>query len=190
MSLATIEQLIARQPSVAEDPRAQAMLDDASAAVRSYTGQTFDAVTADVSRVKLSRGTARLPQRPVTAVTAVTTLAGTAVSYDWDGYERVVVDPQLLSRPTQIGDPPMVVLITNDHGYEPEAMPEDIVAVVCQIAARSLTGNPQDARLTGRSVDDYSETYGTIGAAGPFGLFPDEARLLDRYRRDVGVVWI
>jgi hypothetical protein len=158
------------------------MLNDVSAAVRAYTGQYFTR-TETTERLTVDRGTVRLTQHPVHAVTTVTDLTGAEIVASWNGLDRVTLDPGPAA--TFVTIP---VDVTYDHGYD--TIPADIVAVVCHIVARSLGSPAEDARLTGQSIDGYSEQFGTIGAAGPFGLFADEQRILDRYRRHVGIAWM
>lgn len=186
-ALATLADLRARMELTVDDARAQAALDDASAAVRAYTGQTFDVATT-TERCRLRSGGVRLAQRPVTAVAAVQSLAGVALAFYWDGAERVYLWAWPCGGPLLPANGPYVpermadlVDVTYTHGYE--AVPGEIVAVVCNMAARALGSAPEQGNLTGATLDGYGETYGATGAAGAVGLFSDERALLDRYRR-------
>lgn len=189
-ALATIEQLLTRMTTTPDEDRAAAVLDDASAAVRSYCGQDFDEATT-TDRLRFRRGRLRLPQRPVLSVDTIVDVAGAAVAATWDGLDQLaVITPTLGDFETNITATTTwtgVVDVTYSHGYDP--IPDDIVAVVCNIAARSLGVPPEAAPLSGESITNYSYTIGPVGAAGTVGLFADERALLDRYRTAAGVSW-
>jgi hypothetical protein len=175
--LASASDLTVRAPATGATPdQIDAALVDASAAVRGYTGQTFNRTdTTDVLRTTCC-GRLRLPQRPVHDVATVTTPDGDPVSWDWIvGTDRLEVAS--LAR---------TFAVTYDHGYDDGEIPDDIVAVVCNVAARTLGQPREDAGITQRSITNYSESFGAVGAAGPVGLFEDERKALDRYRR-IGV---
>jgi hypothetical protein len=62
--------------------RIQALLDSASAAIRRFTGQTLSEVTSDIVTLEPVNGdTLILPQRPVTAITALTVLGIAYTNY-------------------------------------------------------------------------------------------------------------
>ena len=62
-ALATVTQLSQRlSTDITDHVRAATLLDDASAVVRSYTGQDFTQATT-TDRVQIKRGWVRLPQR-------------------------------------------------------------------------------------------------------------------------------
>jgi hypothetical protein len=183
-SLATVADLETRLGhSVDDAAKAQAAIDDVSAAVQAYTGQLFvRAVTTD--RLRVRRGLVRLPQRPVNAVSAVELDLGTAVSFTW-----LTGDDQLsVSAAESSGGRTESVLVTYDHGYD--VIPGDVVAIACNIANRALGIDPASGALSQRSITNYQETYGPIGASGAAGLFNSEASILDRYRRRGSVAWV
>lgn len=186
-TLATIADL-ERRTTVPLTERALAVLEDVSAAVRNYTGQTLTAVTADTIRLRVHGQRVSLPQRPVTDVSAVTGTAGTAVTYSWDGLEIVNLALAGVVNwfETTTTTPPTVVDVTYDHGYD--SVPDDIVSVVCNVAARALSAGPEMAGVMQETITSYSVSYGPIGSTGPLGFFQGETRVLDRYRR-AGVVW-
>jgi hypothetical protein len=64
-----------------------------------------------------------------------------------------------------------------------------VVAVVCNVAARTLGTPPENSGANTESITNYSITLGPVGAAGAVGLFRDEQAILDRYRRTAGTVW-
>ena len=190
--LATTDDLevrLGRALTSEETTKAEGLLADTSANVRGYTGQSFTEETT-TQRVKIRNGFVLLPQRPVTAVDTVENTSGTAVSFTWDGLERVYV-------PAQVPDsfswepyraPLSLVDVTYTHGYE--TVPADIVGVVCGVTLRALGQDPMDGGTTQESIDGYSFSRGTTGAAGGFGLLPDERVVLDRYRRQFGSVQV
>src|SRR4051812_38291064 len=62
---------LGRPLTVAEEARAQALLVDASALVRAYTGQDFTRTDNETVVMRAQQGEIRLPKRPVIDVTAV-----------------------------------------------------------------------------------------------------------------------
>jgi hypothetical protein len=182
-ALATVSDLETRLGTPIDDPaQAQAYLDDVSAAVRAYTGQLFTRlVTTD--RLRARRGLIRLPQRPVNSVDAVTLDNGLAVAFTWfAGDDRVcIIDWDSCCSGSSSA------LVTYDHGYD--VFPGDVIAVVCNIALRALGTDPLMGSVQQRSISNYQEMFGPVGASGTTGLFRDEASVLDRYRRVGSVAW-
>ena len=177
---ADLEARLGRSLTADEAARAAAVLDDVSAAIQSYTGQRFIRGVYHL-RSRVRRGVVRLSQRPVHDVTAVTDRFGNPVSYNWDGLDRVFIDT--MCRP---GAPIQVVDVTYEAG--PDQPPADIVGVACNVALRALGADPLDSGVVSESIDGYSYRLGVIGSAGSYGLLPDEARVLDRYRRPYGTI--
>lgn len=170
-SLATIADLELRLGSTvaAEDQaRTQALLDDASAAVRAYTGQLISAGTSTVTAFP-RLGEVKLMQRPVTAVTSVTNADGDDVAYCFDGVDRLYGLAW-----------PGTVTVDYAHGWA--SVPDDIIGVVCSIVQRSLTA-AADPGITAESIAGYSYSRGPITASGPWGLFDQEKLVLRRYQR-------
>lgn len=166
--LATPADLAARTGGGTDPAHVEAALTDASATVRAHAGQMFTRmITTDL--LKVCRGTVRLPQRPVHDVIEVVA-EGDAIAFGWHGGDRITVNPCLF-----------YVDVTTDHGYD--VIPDDIIAVTCNVAARALASPPEDAGLVSRNITNYSESFGAVGAAGPAGLFNDERAILSRYRR-------
>lgn len=184
--LATTDDLSARLGRELTDTeliQAEALLAGASARVRTYTGQDFTAVEDDVVQVKARNGIARLPQRPVTAVTAVVDLSANAVAHTWLNDDRVQVGTSALNwfevEPWRNAVPELRV--TYDHGYE--EIPGDVVDVVCSMVARSLARGPDSGAIQSESIAGYSYSIGSSAAAGSVGLLNDERAALDAYRR-------
>jgi hypothetical protein len=183
-ALATVADLEARLGKAVTDPiQAQAMLDDVSASVRSYTGQAFSRVIT-TDRLTVRRALVRLPQRPVNSVDAVALSDGTAVTFDWQTGAETVCVGGWESSCSRIS----AALVTYDHGYD--TIPQDIVAVVCNVTNRGLGIDPTAGAIASRSISNYQETYGPVGAAGSTGLFTSEVQVLDRYRRFGTTAWV
>lgn len=179
--LATVDDVAARlgrDLTAAEETRVETLVVDASAAVRSYTGQTFSAETT-TDRLRVKAGTVRLPQRPVTDVTEVTDLDGNDLAFTWYHGDSI----------TLAGVPANGwVDVTYEHGWE--ELPADIVAVVCQIVGRAL-GTPADqGGYQSETIGNYTYAIGAAAAAGATGMMNDERAALDRYRRIGGSAWM
>src|SRR3954470_6768383 len=184
-TLAQLEARLGRQISdVDEMTRAEALLDDASAAVRSYTGQYISSASSS-ERLAARHGYVRLPQRPARSVDDVVNDDALDVPFRWAlGSEEVQLDAAFYCPPSQRR---VYVTVTYSHGYA--VVPDDIVAVTCNIAARSLGVRAEDAAVTSQTITNFSESYGPVGAAGPVGLFSSETMVLDRYRRVGTTAW-
>lgn len=193
--LATVEDLagrLGRTLTGDESTRAELLLADASAAVRSHTGQEISSASS-TTRLQVIDGRVRLPQRPVTDVTSVDNVDGAGQVFTWysgDVLELGGVGYALINGPWpwagRCGK--AWVDVTYDHGYE--EIPGEIVAIVCQIAGRALGTKPDDSGYTQESIGNYSYSVGGAAAAGAVGLLADEKRILDRYRRVGGQIRI
>lgn len=162
---------LGRTLTAAETDQVELLLADASAAVRTYTGQQFTQVEI-TSRIRARGGVVRLPQRPVSVVASVADPDGNDLDYTWYAGDRVI-----LSSPWAA----TWVDVTYTPGYE--ETPADIVAVVCQIAGRAF-GRPADQTgLSSETIGQYSYSVGGAAAAGAVGMLDDERAVLDRYRR-------
>jgi hypothetical protein len=125
----------------------------ASGRVRAEVGQDFTAVTDDTVVLDgVGDQWLALPQRPVTAVTAVTVndVAQDATSWTLSadrlyrrcGWDRGDTDVY--------GYGPTLVSVTYDHGYA--VIPDDVKGVTLMLAS-DLISNPQG--LTAEDIDDY-----------------------------------
>lgn len=191
-ALATVSELSARlgRDLAAEQVRAEKLLVDASAAVRSYTGQRFTAGSS-TARVKARAGRCRLPQRPVTAVTSVSVVGSpaTLVPFTWTAGagDEVLVGSQWGDEWYPVHGASHVDVVYS-HGYEVADLPQEVVAVVCQVAGRALGRPADETGVQQESGPGYSYTSGPAAAAGPVGLMNDERAVLDRFSRQFGVV--
>lgn len=148
-----------------EAARAPALLMDASSRVRDFTRQDFTAVTGDVVTLRPVGSLLRLPQRPVTAVTAVVAVQPDGASavalsgWSWDGLD--LVD---LTWATAAGDGPWpawwhqatpdTYRITYDHGYDP--VPNTVVATVCAMVLRTLLSPSLTAGMVAERIGAYN----------------------------------
>lgn len=115
-----------------------------------------------------------MPQRPVTAITSVTTAPSlgllSASDWTWDG-----VSPWLKLPTTANYELSATVVYT--AGYS--TIPDVIKAVTLAVAGR-MYSNPK--ALRSEQIDDYSRTYAGGDQVIGLGLLPSEERLLRRYR--------
>lgn len=184
-ALATVDDLevrLGRTLSDTEADQAEALLDDASAAVRAYIGQSVN-TAEQTTRLRVRNGAVRLPRTPVTDVESVTDVDGNDIDFTWDAGQVVTLGRSFTDgwsiEPTRSAY--TWVDVTYTAGWT--SVPADLVAVVCQIAGRAL-GRPADSTgMTSESIAGYSYSVGAAAAAGPLGLLSDERAVLDRYRR-------
>lgn len=165
------------------------VIEHVSAAIRNYTGQEFTEATT-TERLRVQRGVVTLPQRPVSAVSAVTDIDGNAVPYQWDGLDKLrYVGTGLANRWDIEGYlvPVEVVDVTYAHGYA--AVPADVEGVAAQMVLRAYGLNQNNAATQQETIAGYSYTMGGAAANGAFGMLAGERAVLDKYRRTAGVVW-
>lgn len=161
-------------------PRATLLRELATSAVRGACGQTLTAVAGDVSYLRVAPGDyqVRLPQRPVTAVTTVKTIAdsdGTTESVipttDWRWDRAATITTQYVFGQS-------LLKVTYSHGSDDATFLSTAKRVALQCAAR-LAGNPAGAQS--HSIDDFSESFDTSsGADGAAQLTAGEVRDLRR----------
>ena len=201
-ALATIQDLedrLGRPLTDTEAARAPALLQDASALVRAYTGQAFTLVDGDEVVLRVQAGIVRLPQRPVTAVSRVTTIGGAGVPEvtlaDWvfDGVDQVQVGDgtAVINLPETWWDDdgyPNTFRITYSHGY---AMPPaDVVAVVCGMVLRTLTAPTAQGGITSETIGAYSYSLKAADTGVSVSLGAPERQVLARYRRTEAMIKI
>lgn len=189
--LATVDDLedrLQRTLAETEQIRADTLLRDASATVRAYARQDFTAVADDEVRLRVKNGKVRLPQRPVTAVSAVANTDGDTLTFSWYSGDTVSVSNTGLDwfERVPLTSSPGFIDVTYSHGYS--EIPEVVVKIVCRIAATALDSPMEDAGTTSESIAGYSYSRGAIAASG--GLFEEEKRELDAYRAVGGSAWV
>lgn len=190
ISAADLEARLGRDLTETEENRVDALLADVTAAVTAYTGQSFTTETT-TQRVKIrgagSEAFVILPQRPVSAVDTVEDMNGTTLPvWTWDEGDRVYLSRQVWSdfQWEPYRRPLNFVKVTYTHGHD--SVPADVVGVAASMALRALGLDPLESSITQEAVDGYMYQRGSAGAAGGFGLLPDERAVLDRYRREFG----
>jgi hypothetical protein len=175
-NLATIEDVedrLGRSLTESEAARVEALLQDASALVVSYTGQEFLEGTSN-SLLQVKQGKIRLPQKPATDVISAVDLDDRNLSFKWDEFQTLYVTAPNFS----------MVRVEYDHGTV--LPPEDVVAVVAGITLRTLQVSPDAAQgVTQQTAGPFSVTYATWAVGGQAVLSPTDKAILDRYRVSV-----
>lgn len=186
---ADLEARLGRSLTAEELTQAIALLDDASATVRVYTGRNFEAAEV-TQRLRVVDGKVRLPQSPVTAVESVESVEGTAVDFTWHHGSTIYLNAGVLDAWEYEGRTrtPTYVDVTYTAGSA--TIPDAIVAVVCSIAKRALEVPAASSGLTSESVGNYSYSVGPVAASGGAGLLNAEKAILDRFTRVGGTVWM
>lgn len=198
-SKCTLETRLGRVLSAEEGARADALLEDASALVRSYTRQDFAPPAAETVVLRASAGVVRLPKTPVTAVSAVVAV-GVGGSPDlaltgwvWDGIDVVDVrgwGSLVINLPESLTDDclslPPTYRITYTHGDA--TVPADVVAVVCAMVMRTLTAPTMAAGVTSETIGSYSYRMAEGGIGTSVHLGSSEKTVLDRYRRKADTI--
>lgn len=178
---ADVVALLGRSLTTAEETRYEFLLAASSARVRTYTGQEFTSRSTS-DRLQVRRGRVRLPQRPVTAVSAVEDVNNNAILYTWDAGEWLILGNELNlfdREPWSSGI--RWVDVTYTHGYA--SIPADVVQVVLQMSARAFAVPADKTGYGAENIDGYSYSLGGAAAAGAVGMLNDEVAALDVYRR-------
>jgi hypothetical protein len=183
--LTDLSDRLGRPLTAAEEARAQALLKDASAKVRSYTKRNFTRTDGETLVVRAQQGEIRLPQRPVIDVTAVVAVGSggapdvPVVGWQWDGLDivRAVADSPIVNLPEDWYDDveayPGTYRVTYSHGDA--QVPEDIVGIVARMVLRTLTAPTVAGGVTGETIGPYS--YRTDGSGvGTAVVMTDEDR--------------
>lgn len=175
--LATTEDLearLGRELTPDEAARAPALLADASALMRAFTGQDFEPVAGDVIILRPVGSMLRLPQRPVTAVTSVAAVGpdgstiGSLSGWTWDGRDKIDLTcaERAGSWPVNWRDPlPDTYQVNYDHGETP--IPAIVVATVCAMVLRTLLSPSMTAGMVAERIGAYNyQLQQGAGAAG------------------------
>lgn len=171
-----LEARIGRALTTSESARSAALLADASAQIRGYTRQTFTPVEDDVIVLRPVGATLRLPQRPVTAVSAVVAIGGgvgtdttlSAGDWTWDRIDKVEL-PGCGWRPTSwlSAEPPDTYRVTYDHGDV--EVPGFIVAMCCRMVLAVLLAPTMTEGLVQERIGQYQYGYGQFPGGGSPG---------------------
>jgi hypothetical protein len=170
--------------------RMNALLVDASAAVRAYCGRPFASGPVTL-RVRVKGGIVRLGAAvSITSVTSPTTVPpGAAVPFQFDGLDRVYLWPSvyLQAFDWEFRGMPSVV----DIAFVAEDdTPDAVLAVCCQMAMRAYGVRPEDSGKQQESIAGYSYSTGTSAASGGVGMLPDERAVLDQFRNVGATAWL
>lgn len=184
MALATTDDLAARLPAgtIDDEDRAEALIAGASARVIAYTGLTFERAET-TERIKVRSGKATLSQRPVHAISAVANVDGDDLAYTWQAEQTVYLTgawPVVPFDVEPIRSGVMWVDVTYDHGHD--TVPDVVVDIVCQVAARAYGSPATEGGITSETVDGYTYSRGAAAAVGVGHLFEDEKQILDQFR--------
>lgn len=195
-----LEDRLGRPLAPGETGRGQALLADASALVRAFTGRDFSRTDDDTVTIRAQQGEIRLPQRPVIDVTEVVALgAGGApnlvvTGWQWDGLDiiRTTADSPSINLPAAWYDDdieayPGTYRVTYSHGTA--AVPADIVAVVARMALRTLTAPTMAGGVTGETIGPYSYRTDGSSAGTAVAMTDDDRKMLELagYRRKTGM---
>lgn len=173
-TVADLATMLGRDLNDTEQLQADFLLQAATSAIRTYTGQTISKVIGDVVTLDPAGGVLYLPQIPVQAVSALT-VDGVALVPATD---VVFYDYGLVYRKSGAswGTTRGSVVVTYTHGYD--TVPIDIKLVCLQRAARTLD-NPVEARQ--ETIGSYSVTH-SVGEGGQAEFTQGEKTILNRYR--------
>lgn len=177
-SIVTTNEALIRMGKSIDDPaelsRLEALLGDASSAIRAVTGRPFGSLTT-TQRFSVVEGVVYLG-RFVTAVTAVAAINGTALTVAWDGWRRLYVGIPYLNQFDVDEVTPAAVDVTYTRSGPPA--PRWVKAMAVQMAARAYGRPPEQTGVQQESIAGYSYTVGAAAAAGAIGMLPAEEALL------------
>lgn len=172
MALATIadvEARLGRDLTVQETAQATAWLNDASALFINRAIQKFEVGESTV-RLFPKNGVVRLAQRPVISIVSVEDINGVPVDYTWDGFQT------LFDVFTAV---PLAV--TYEHGSAD--IPDDVVAVVAGMVARTISIAPEAATgITEQTTGPFSQKYAAWAVGQQVMMSPAEQAVADSYR--------
>ena len=172
MALATIsdvEARLGRTLTVSETSKANAYLTDASAMFVQRAVQKFE-VSESTVRLFPKDGVVRLVQRPVIEIITVKDIDGNEIDYTFDGHQSLY----------DLGDL-RGVTVNYEHGSA--NIPDDVVAVVAGMVARTLSISPDAAAgVQQQAVGPFSQSYATWAVGAQVMLSPAEVKVADYYR--------
>lgn len=183
-----------------EAERAEALLVDASARVRAWTGQTFNLVEDDEVVLRPVGTLLRLPQRPVVAVRQVVAIGPGGLpdiplsGWSWDGADLVDVagwQTVAVNLPAWVDDidtPVRSYRVRYDHGWG--EVPDDVVSVVCAMVIRTLMSPSMIEGLVSERIGAYSYQLqqGSGAVGGSVRMTRDDREVLARYRRSATTI--
>lgn len=172
MALATIadvEARLGRELTAAEESKATAWLTDASAMFVQRAVQKFEVGESTV-RLFPRDNVVRLIQRPVIEIVSVQDIDGNDIDYTWDGHQSLY----------DLGDL-RGIKVTYEHGSA--TIPDDVVAVVAGMVARTLSISPDAAAgVQQQTVGPFSQSYANWAVGAQVMMSPAEMKVADYYR--------
>ncbi|MEU3613525.1 hypothetical protein ABZ725_14575 [Streptomyces sp. NPDC006872] len=202
-SLSDLETRLGRPLLPAETGRAEALLADASALVRSFTGRSFSRTDDDTVVLRAQQGEIRLPQTPVIDVTSVVAVGSggapdlPVVGWFWDGIDiiRTAADSPAINMPELWLDEdvdcyPGTFRVVYSHGDA--QVPPDVVAVVARMSLRTFTSPTMAGGVTGETIGPYSYRTDGSGVGTGVTMTDDDRRALEDagYRRKSGMTMV
>jgi hypothetical protein len=195
MSSATLAQLSdveARLPSsmAIEAVRANSLLADASAVVRSYSKQSFT-ISQTTDKVRPVGYKIKLNKKPVRSIISLALIVANGgspvpfVGWWWDGSDEVWLSTgdQILNLSEEMQFAMQhrtpIIFATYSHGYD--TVPDDVVGVVCSIVIRILTA-PSLGGVISEGVGEYNYRLSDAAAQGVMALTEAEKEILKKYR--------
>lgn len=181
----------------AQAARVDALLADASAKVRRFTRRTFDAATNDVVVLSPVGTVLRLPQTPVSAVTAIALIDGTTdiplTGWGWDGADMV----DLANATVAAGSTATRTQNTNTYRVtysHTASVHDDIKGKVCEMVGRTIAAPSMVDGMVSETIGQYSYTLqqggGSQGAAVRLTQ-ADKQDLIDNgWRKQSGTVQV
>lgn len=188
-TLSDVQARVARTITTGEQARVNALIADASAAVRLFTRQQIDQdeTTARLAVRNINRQTVViLPERPVVEIATVEDIHGNAVAYEWDGKQVLELDGRSAPVFTDatLSTRLDYVDVTYTHGYgdtnDPRGVLATVAGVVAGVVARAFGTPAEETGKTAESIGTYSYSIGAGAAQGGFGLLRSEKETLDR----------
>ena len=172
MALATIadvEARLGRSLTASEQSKAAAYLEDASALFVQRAVQKFEVGESTV-RLFPKDGVVRLVQRPIIEIVSVTDIDGNEIDFTFDGHQSIY-------------DLGAYTPVTVNYEHGSADIPQDVVAVVAGMVARTLSISPDAAAgVQQQSVGPFSQSYASWAVGGQVMMSPAEAKVADAYR--------
>jgi hypothetical protein len=193
---------LGRELNPVEAARIDALLKDGSAHIRRYTREDFVFVANDVMTIRASRGSVRLPGRPIQSVSSVLALSGLpgvpniqVTWYQFDGIDRITIpDPAMsgiINLPEawyELGWFTDTYQVTYTHGYT--EVPDDVLSVLCTAVISVLTAPTMAAGVIGESVGGYSYRMQRTGGGISVALKEADIDSLADYRDKEGTIQV
>lgn len=148
-------------------------LDAASGLVRAYCQWTISAETATWTLVGDGTPALLVPTLMLRGLTEIA-VDGTAIDLDEVSFGRSGVINRSQSWPARAQ-----ITVAADHGYV--ELPTELVAVVCSLASRWISGAGRGS-MTSYRVGGVQASWGQNTPAESIGLHSHESAVLDRYR--------